>query len=165
MFWGISDLFVFEISKKVGPRVITFFDSSLGQINLDIPQSIMIKDPFHCTQATKHASEGSALALKPRGDVTRSIKTGVSVAPRKGLMSSKSFKKRIHSQVFGLVDSDQVTWPLPPSLRASAQRLGGKARSQGLESNQAKIGEGRSYSNPRKRFNSKDPLVSWEFAF
>ena len=29
------------------------------------------------------------LALKPRGDVTRRSKTGVSVAPQKGLMSSK----------------------------------------------------------------------------
>ena len=33
------------------------------------------------------------LALKPRGEVTRSPKTGVSVAPQKGLMSSKNFKK------------------------------------------------------------------------
>ena len=31
---------------------------------------------IHCMQATKHASEGSTLSLKPRGDVTRSPKQG-----------------------------------------------------------------------------------------
>ena len=35
-----------------------------------------LKESIHCTQATKHASEGSTLALKPRGDVTRSPKQG-----------------------------------------------------------------------------------------
>ena len=47
------------------------------------------------TQVRKHPSEGSTLALKPRADITRKSKTGVSVAPRKGLMSSKKnfFKK------------------------------------------------------------------------
>ena len=34
------------------------------------------------------------LAFKPRGDITRSPKTGVSVAHEKGLMSSKNCKKR-----------------------------------------------------------------------
>ena len=40
-------------------------------------------------QVTNHASQESNLALKPRAHVTRSLKTGVSVAPQKGLMSSK----------------------------------------------------------------------------
>ena len=31
---------------------------------------------IHCMQVTKHASEGSTVALKPRGDVTRSPKQG-----------------------------------------------------------------------------------------
>ena len=39
------------------------------------------------------------LALKPRGDVTRSPKIGVSVAPQKGLMSSKNLKKKKKSVV------------------------------------------------------------------
>ena len=30
----------------------------------------------HCTQVTKHASEGSILTFKPRGDVTKSPKQG-----------------------------------------------------------------------------------------
>ena len=45
---------------------------------------------IHCRQVTKHTSKGSTLALKPRGDVTRSPKR-VSVAPRKGLVSKKLF--------------------------------------------------------------------------
>ena len=44
---------------------------------------------IHCMQATKHTSEGSTLALKPRGDITRGT-----VAPQKGLMSSKKLKKK-----------------------------------------------------------------------
>ena len=48
---------------------------------------------IHCTQATKHASEGSILALKPREDVIRSRKTGVSVVPQIGLMSSSKDQK------------------------------------------------------------------------
>ena len=44
------------------------------------------------TQARKHTSEGSTLALKPRADVTQ---TGISVAPRKGLMSSIHFFKKL----------------------------------------------------------------------
>ena len=43
------------------------------------------------TQARKHA-KGSTLALKPRADIIRSSKQGVSVVPRKGLMSAKNFK-------------------------------------------------------------------------
>ena len=46
---------------------------------------------IHCMQATKYASNGSSLALKPRGHVTRSPKTGISLAPQKGLMYSKNF--------------------------------------------------------------------------
>ena len=48
-------------------------------------------------QARKHASEKSTLALKPRADVTRNPKR-VSVAPRKGLMSSNNLKKKLDQQ-------------------------------------------------------------------
>ena len=39
-------------------------------------------------------NEAATLALKPRGDVTRSPKTVVSVAPQEGLMSSKNLKTK-----------------------------------------------------------------------
>ena len=48
------------------------------------------------TQTRMPASERSTLALKLRADATRTSeksKTGVSVTPRKGLMSSKFFLK------------------------------------------------------------------------
>ena len=45
-------------------------------------------------QARKCASEKSTLALKPGADVTRSPKRE-SVAPRKGLLSSKIFLKKV----------------------------------------------------------------------
>ena len=54
-------------------------------------------------QATKHASEGSILALKPRGDVIRSPKQGVSVAPQKGHMSSKILKKIKNKKIIGRI--------------------------------------------------------------
>ena len=41
-------------------------------------------------QAMKHVSEGSTVALKPRADITRSPKTGIS-GPTKRLMSCKKF--------------------------------------------------------------------------
>ena len=44
------------------------------------------------TQARKYMQKGSTLALKPRTDVTRRSKTGVSVAPQKDLCPLK-FKK------------------------------------------------------------------------
>ena len=44
-------------------------------------------------QTRKHA-RGSTLALKPRADCRQKCKTGVSVAPQKGLMSSKNFLKK-----------------------------------------------------------------------
>ena len=42
----------------------------------------------------------ATLALKLRGDITRSPKTGVSVAPQKGLMSSKSVLKNLLFYLF-----------------------------------------------------------------
>ena len=43
----------------------------------------------------KHTSKRSILALKPRGYITRSPKQRISVAPQKGLMSSKFFSKSL----------------------------------------------------------------------
>ena len=48
---------------------------------------------IHCTQATKNASEGSTLALKPRGDVTRSPKQGYQWPHEKDLCPPKNKKK------------------------------------------------------------------------
>ena len=48
---------------------------------------------IHCTLVTKHASEGSILALKPSGDVTRSPKQGYQW-PHEKDMSSKNSKKK-----------------------------------------------------------------------
>ena len=51
-------------------------------------------------QATKHASEGSISALKPRADViSQKSKTGVPMAPQIGLMPSKFFKKILEDVV------------------------------------------------------------------
>ena len=44
--------------------------------------------------STKCEIRMPTLALKPRGDVTRSPKRGLSVAPQKGLMSFKFFLKK-----------------------------------------------------------------------
>ena len=43
---------------------------------------------IHCTQATKHASEGLTVALKPRGDIIRSPKQGYQW-PRQNLKKKK----------------------------------------------------------------------------
>ena len=53
---------------------------------------------IHCTQARKHASEGSTLALKLRGNITRSPKQGYQWPHKKGLMSSKTLKKIIGTE-------------------------------------------------------------------
>ena len=50
-------------------------------------------------QTRKHVSEKSTLDLKPRTDITRSPKQGVSVTPQKGLMSFKMFKKIVNGWV------------------------------------------------------------------
>ena len=50
------------------------------------------------------------------------------------------FDLKIHFRGFGLVDSDQVTWPLPPS---------GKARSQGL-------------SQTKPKYEGVDPILTQE---
>ena len=51
---------------------------------------------IHCMQVTKHASERSTLALKPRGDVTRSSKQGYQWPREKDLSPPKIFfKKRV----------------------------------------------------------------------
>ena len=48
---------------------------------------------MYCMQVRrKHTSEGFTLALNPRADVTQRSKTGISVAPQKGPISSKIFK-------------------------------------------------------------------------
>ena len=48
-----------------------------------------LRNPLHAgDNADKKAP---TLALKPRVDITESLQTGVSVAPRKGLVSSKFF--------------------------------------------------------------------------
>ena len=48
---------------------------------------------IHCMQVTKHASDGSTLALKPRGDVTRSPKQGYQWPHEKDLCPPKIKKK------------------------------------------------------------------------
>ena len=50
---------------------------------------------FHCTHATKHTSEGSTLALKPRGDTTRSPTEGYQWPHEKDLCSPKIFLKKV----------------------------------------------------------------------
>ena len=51
---------------------------------------------IHCMQATKHASEGSTLALKPRGDVARSLKQGYQWPHKKDSCPLKIyFKKKV----------------------------------------------------------------------
>ena len=45
-------------------------------------------------QATKQASKGSTLALKPRGDATRSPKQGYQWPHEKDLCPPKIFKKK-----------------------------------------------------------------------
>ena len=49
---------------------------------------------IHCMQATKHASEGSTLTLKPRGDVTRSPKQRYQWPFEKDLCPPKKFLKK-----------------------------------------------------------------------
>ena len=49
---------------------------------------------IHGTQATKHASEGSTLALKPRGDVIRSPKQGYQWPHKKNSCPPKIYKKK-----------------------------------------------------------------------
>ena len=49
---------------------------------------------MHLSSANK---EEPTLALKPIEVATRSPKTGVSVAPQKGHMSSKNQKKKFHN--------------------------------------------------------------------
>ena len=44
--------------------------------------------------ATKHASEGFTLPLKPRGDITRSPKQGYQWPHKKDSCPPKNFKKR-----------------------------------------------------------------------
>ena len=54
-------------------------------------------------QATKHASEGSTLALKPRGDVTRNPKEGYQWPHEKDLCPPKIFKKTlVHTEFMQL---------------------------------------------------------------
>ena len=48
---------------------------------------------IHGTEVTKHVSEGSTLALKPRGDIARSPKQGYQWPHKKDLCPPK-FKKR-----------------------------------------------------------------------
>ena len=56
-----------------------------------VTPEVNLRTPLHaCNEAHKNA-KGSILALKPRADIARSQKTGVSVAPQKGLMFSKFF--------------------------------------------------------------------------
>ena len=43
------------------------------------------------------------LALKPRGDVKEKFKTGVSVAPQKGLMSSKNVLNSLQNRSLPLI--------------------------------------------------------------
>ena len=45
-------------------------------------------------QATKHASEGSTLALKPREDITRNPKQGYQWPHEKDLCPPKTFPKK-----------------------------------------------------------------------
>ena len=45
-------------------------------------------------QVTKHASEGSILALKPRGDITRSPKQGYQWPYEKDLYPPKIYLKK-----------------------------------------------------------------------
>ena len=55
---------------------------------------VVLRNPLHAGEHWSY-SPGSMLALKPRVDVTRNPKQGVSVAPRKGPMSSKKFLKSV----------------------------------------------------------------------
>ena len=51
---------------------------------------------IHCMQATKHASEESTLALKLRGDVTRSPKQGYQWPHKKDSCPPKYFLKKVN---------------------------------------------------------------------
>ena len=53
---------------------------------------------IHCAQASKHASEGSTLALKPRAEVTRSPKKGHQWPHIKGSRPTKIYKKKQQRQ-------------------------------------------------------------------
>ena len=57
-----------------------------------LSNSIESKENYS-NKATNHASEGSILALKPRGDVTRSPKQGYQWPHEKDLCPPKIFKK------------------------------------------------------------------------
>ena len=50
---------------------------------------------INCTEARKHESKGSTLALKPRVDATRSPKQGYQWLHKKDLCPSKIWKKRV----------------------------------------------------------------------
>ena len=54
---------------------------------------------IHCTQATKHASKGSTLALKPRENITRSPKQGYQRPHEKDSCPPK-FKKNKLSRIY-----------------------------------------------------------------
>ena len=56
--------------------------------------------------ATKHASERSTLALKPRGDVTRSPKQGYQWPHEKNSCPPKNFKKKLNENVDADADAD-----------------------------------------------------------
>ena len=63
---------------------------------------------FHCTQATKHPSEGIHPGFETQGRRHQISKIGVSVAPQKGLVSSEIFKKKKKEKKKGLTRTYSV---------------------------------------------------------
>ena len=61
--------------------------------SVGVTPEMNLRKPLHA-QVIKHANKGPTLTLKPRADINKSPKTGVSVAPQKGLMSSKNLGKK-----------------------------------------------------------------------
>ena len=61
---------------------------------------------IHGMQVTKHASEGSTLALKPRGDVIRSPKQGYQRPHKKDSCPPKNFKKRKKDPILVYIITD-----------------------------------------------------------
>ena len=66
---------------------------------------------LHCVQARNQASEGSILALKPRVDVTRSLKQGCQWPHKKDWSpSKKNFRKKNYSHLHMVSSVDSHGW-------------------------------------------------------
>ena len=67
-------------------------------------------------QATKHPSEGSTLALKPRGDITRSPKEWYQWSHEKDLPPPKTLKKNMSTCCHQLLLSGETQYQSKPEL-------------------------------------------------